>query len=78
MDTISTALSAAWLDAVRRAQSEMYRNLTKQLPQTAPSYPERKLTDVIERALIHGGLEPDRRTAKPAKGEPGHIVDRLV
>jgi hypothetical protein len=51
----------------------MHRSLEDQLPQTKTSYPERKLTDVIERALIHGGLEPDKR-ASPT----GHLVDRLV
>jgi hypothetical protein len=73
MNTISTALSTSWLDAVRRAQSAMHRSLVDQLPQTKTSYPERKLTDVIERALIHGGLEPDKR-ASPT----GYLVDRLV
>jgi hypothetical protein len=75
MDTIATALSTSWLDAVRRAQSVMHRNLAEQLPQTRASYPERKLTDVIERALIHGGLEPDKR-ADPTPS--GHLVDRLA
>jgi hypothetical protein len=73
MNTISTALSASWLDAVRRAQSSTHRSLEEQLPQTKADYSERKLTDVIERALVHGGLEPDKR-ASPA----GHLVDRLV
>jgi hypothetical protein len=75
MDTIATALSASWLDAVRRAQSAMHRNLAEKLPQTRASHPERKLTDVIERALIHGGLEPDKRV-DPAPS--GHLVDRLA
>lgn len=55
---ITTGLTAAWLDAVRRAQSDMTQRFAKQAPDTAPSYQERTLTDVIERAVKSGGAVP--------------------
>lgn len=55
---ITTGLTAAWLDAVRRAQSDMAQRFARQAPDTAPSYQERTLTDVIERAVKSGGAVP--------------------
>jgi hypothetical protein len=76
MDVISTALSASWLDAVHRVQSVPGRGLAGQLPQAKASFPERNLTDVIERALIRAGSEP----AKPerAAARSAHRVDKTV
>ncbi|CAL8974358.1 hypothetical protein GJ689_16395 [Rhodoplanes serenus] len=66
---ITTGLTAAWLDAVRRAQSDMSRRVQKQAPDTAPSYHERTLTDVIERAVKSGGAAPVAESQAPAAAQ---------
>jgi hypothetical protein len=76
MDVTSTALTAAWLDAVRRAQSEPVQRLARVAPQTAPAYDERMLTDAIERVLESGGMRP--QTDRPAPAANGHKVDIRV
>jgi hypothetical protein len=76
MDAVSTALSAAWLDAVHRVQSAPHRRLAEQAPQTQSSFPERTLTDVIERALTRAGSEPAKR--EDAAAQSDHHVDKLV
>jgi hypothetical protein len=63
MDPISTALTAAWLDAVRRVQSDRVQHLEEIMPDAKPSRAERTLTDVIASGLQSGGAEP------PATGE---------
>lgn len=60
MDPISSALTVAWLDALRRAQSANVQRLQQVAPQTKPSYSERTLTDVIERGLKLGGAAPQQ------------------
>jgi hypothetical protein len=70
MDAISTALTNAWLDAVRRVQSAQ--------PQSQPvARDERTLTDAMEAALRHGGLDSkDAQWVDPAA--PGQVLDRSV
>lgn len=55
---LTTGLTAAWLDAVRRAQSDMTQRYARQVPESQPSYQERTLGDVIERAVKAGGAAP--------------------
>jgi hypothetical protein len=70
MDTASTALTGAWLQAVARLQA--------QPSQLAPvPAAERTMTDVIESALRHGGLDSlDPHWVDP--GAPGALVDLRV
>jgi hypothetical protein len=75
MDVISSALSVSWLDAVHRIQSVPQQRLAERAPHTRPSFPERKLTDVIERALVRAGAEPARREGA---ARSAHRVDRTV
>lgn len=58
MDPISTALTAAWLDAVRRVQSDRVQRLEEVMPDAKPAHDERGLTDAIERGLKSGGAAP--------------------
>jgi hypothetical protein len=68
MDAISTALTTAWLEAVRRVQSAR-----PPVQQVAPD--ERTLTDAMEAALRHGGLDSkDAQWVDPAA--PGQVLDR--
>lgn len=78
MDTTSTALTGAWLDAVRRAQSEMVQRLAQIAPQSRPSRAERTMTDVIESALRSGGAAPPRQSAAEPASSPPQMIDRLV
>lgn len=89
---ITTGLTVAWLDAVRRAQSDMTQRFARQVPEAAASYQERTLTDVIERAIKAGGAAPLPETRTPTaaaaeqpsptamvpKGITGRIVDIKV
>lgn len=74
MDPISTALTAAWLDALRRAQSANIQRLQQIAPQTKPDYAERTLTDVIERGLKSGGAAPQQAQSVAQTGKI-HKVD---
>jgi hypothetical protein len=75
MDPISTSLSVAWLDALRRAQSDMVQRLQQVSPQTKPGYSERTLTDVIESGLKHGGAAPKTNAVEPTgKGQRINIL----
>lgn len=76
MDPISTSLSVAWLDALRRAQSDVVQRLQKVAPQTKAGYSERTLTDVIESGLKHGGVTP-KANAVNATGK-GQRINILV
>ncbi|RAI45742.1 hypothetical protein [Rhodoplanes roseus] len=67
---ITTGLTAAWLDAVRRAQSDMTQRFAKVAPDTASSYQERTLTDVIERAVKAGGATPPPESKPPSATAP--------
>jgi hypothetical protein len=58
MDPVSTALTAAWLDAVRRVQSDRVQHLEEVMPQSQPTRGERTLTDVIASGLESGGAAP--------------------
>jgi hypothetical protein len=58
MDPISTALTVAWLDAVRRVQSERVQHLEEVMPQSQPARGERTLTDVIASGIESGGAAP--------------------
>jgi hypothetical protein len=58
MDTISTALTTAWLDAVHRVRSAAYQHFVQQVPQAKPSRSDRNLTDVIASALQDDGAKP--------------------
>jgi hypothetical protein len=80
MDVVATALTVAWLDAVRRTQSEV--PLAKQGPGPAES-----LGDVIENALRSGGqdslepgwVDPARPDAVPPDPlRPGQVIDLSV
>jgi hypothetical protein len=88
MDPVSMALTTAWLDAVRRIQSEQIQRYLQQSPQAAPSRDERTLTDVIERVLKSGGAGPEQAPgAEPMskqqqeerpQQQAAHRVDMLV
>ena len=58
MDPISAALTAAWLDAVRRVQSDRVQHLEEVMPHSQPTRGERTLTDVIAAGLESGGAVP--------------------
>ncbi|NVO13223.1 MAG: hypothetical protein HXX10_04230 [Rhodoplanes sp.] len=78
---ITTGLTAAWLDAVRRAQSDMTQRFARQAPDAAPSYRERTLTDVIERAVKSGGAAPppeSKAAAQPASTATERTVGRVL
>ena len=80
MDVASTALTAAWLDAVRRVQSERVQNIEKLMPQDGKGD---GLTAAIEGGLKSGGAAPlnpsDATDKNPVdKRPPVHIVDVLV
>lgn len=77
MDPISTALSIAWLDAIRRSQSDATQRLQEIAPQTRPSRNERTLTDVIESGLKHGGSAPLQADDAQPTGQ-GRNLDILV
>ena len=82
MDPIATALTAAWLDAVRRVQSERIRRLEEIMPD-APTGRVRNLTDLIEGGLKAGGAAPltesDTDQRPPTDARPTiHLVDLLV
>jgi hypothetical protein len=70
MDAISTALTTAWLEAVRRVQSAR--------PPVEPvARDERQITDAMEAALRHGGLDSqDAQWTDPTA--PGQVLDRRV
>jgi hypothetical protein len=72
MDIISTALTQAWLDAVRRAQSERLRSFREQAPEASVSASERTLTEVIESALVRGGVQPPE-TLAPADSAANQV-----
>lgn len=72
MDITATALTVAWLDAVRRVQSDAVRRFRDQVPQVEPAADERMLTDVIESALVNGGMQLQDPAAGP------HQVDKLA
>lgn len=83
MDPISTALTAAWLDAVRRTQSESVQRLHEAMPQSKPSRAERGLTDVIASGLESGGAAPlSEAQGQTGAGEgnafPKRVLDVLV
>jgi hypothetical protein len=68
MDIASTALTGAWLAAVSRLQSQP-------TPLTPIPASERTMTDVIESALRHGGLDSmDPQWVDP--NAPGALLDR--
>ena len=80
MDPIATSFTVAWLDAVRRVQSERIQNLEEVMPQSAPSD---RLTDIIEGGLKSGGAAPlmesdtDQRSKTDTRPSI-HLVDVLV
>ena len=83
MDTISTALTTAWLDAVFRARSADYQNFIQQVPQAKPSRSDRTLSDAIESGLQDAGAKPLQiiNQLEPAAGSAAAVathVDRLV
>lgn len=85
MDPIATALAAAWLDAVRRVQSDRVQRLDQLMPEPPPASGERQLTDIIEGGLESGGAAPPRQAdnGQPAHDRKDerpsiHLVDVLV
>jgi hypothetical protein len=70
MDAISTALTNAWLEAVRRVQSA--RPPVQQVVRD-----ERTLTDAMESALRHGGLDSQDGHWVDSTA-PGQVLDRRV
>ncbi len=83
MDPIATALAAAWLDAVRRVQSDRVQRLDRLMPEP-PLSDERQLTDIIEGGLESAGAAPPRQAdtdqrANDRHERPSiHLVDVLV
>jgi|KBSSwiStaDraftv2_1062776.scaffolds.fasta_scaffold4943325_1 hypothetical protein len=83
MDPISTALTAAWLDAVRRVQSDRVQRLEEIMPDAKPAHDERGLTDAIERGLKSGGAAPlavaqSEKRDGPDTGLTTRLLDVLV
>ena len=78
MDPVSIALTTAWLDAVRRVQSEDLQRYLQQSPQAAPARDERTLTDVIERVIKDGGASPSQAPGSVAQPQSPHQVDLRV
>jgi hypothetical protein len=81
MDPISTALTAAWLDAVRRVQSDRVQRLEEIMPDAKPSRAERTLTDVIASGLQSGGAAPpvtDETEKGDDTGPKIRVLDVLV
>jgi hypothetical protein len=83
MDPISTALTAAWLDAVRRVQSDRVQRLAEIMPDAKPRHDERGLTDAIERGLKSGGAAPlavaeSEKRDGPDSGLTTRLLDVLV
>jgi hypothetical protein len=83
MDPISTALTAAWLDAVRRVQSDRVQHLEEVMPQSQPSRADRTLTDVIASGLESGGAAPptvgeDEKDEKIGARPSVRVLDVLV
>ena len=85
MDPIVTALAAAWLDAVRRVQSDRVQRLDQLMPQPRPVGGELQLTDIIAGGLESGGAAPlrpgetDRRASDGNDARPSiHLIDVLV
>ena len=76
MDIISTALTAAWLDAFRRVQAEALAAERSQLSQAGAAGPPETLTDAIEGALRSGGAGP--QTVRPVPETSTGLVDRLA
>lgn len=74
MDPVSIALSTAWLDAVRRAQSESAQRLEEVAPHPRN---ERSLTQIIEGALKSGGMKPVNSKANLPPGI-GRLLDKLA
>ncbi len=83
MDPIATALTAAWLDAVRRVQSERIQRLEAIMPQPSSADGALPLTEAIEGGLKSGGAAPltksdtDQRTTPDVRPSI-HLVDVLV
>ena len=77
MDPVSTALSAVWLDALRRAQSPTIQRPQQIAPSTHPNRSERSLTDIIESGLKHGGATPLSADFTAVTNQ-GRKVDLLV
>jgi hypothetical protein len=80
MDPIATALTAAWLDAVRRVQSERTQNVEQLMPKQGSSD---QLTDVMEGGLKSGGAAPLNESDAQQQVETGprpslHLVDLLA
>ena len=81
MDTISTALTTAWLDAVRRARSASYQHFVQQVPQAKPPRTDRTRA-VIVTHLYGQEINPETYAICKAdmllKGEgenADHIID---
>jgi hypothetical protein len=70
MDAISTALTNAWLEAVRRVRSA-------QPPAPTVARDERTLTDAMESALRHGALD-SQDAQRVDSAAPGQVLDRRV
>jgi len=80
MDIVATALTAAWLDAVRRTRMAVPLNARQQGPADT-------FTEVVESALRHGGLDsldsswvdPTRIQTIPVDPtRPGQVIDLSV
>jgi hypothetical protein len=87
MDPISTALTAAWLDAVRRVQSDRVQRFEEAMPQSKPTRDERGLSDVIASGLESGGAAPLAPSESASESEsrdgdrnpfPKRVLDVLV
>ena len=74
MDPISTALTVAWLDAVRRLQSEALAAERSLVPPVADTGPPETLTAAIEGALRSGGAGADPGRPSTSAG----LVNRLA
>jgi hypothetical protein len=78
MDIVATALTAAWLDAVLKTRTAVP-------PGTEPTGRAESLTDVMENALRHGGIDSadpgwtdPARTVPPDPLAPGQVLNLSI
>ena len=78
MDPLSTALTTAWLDAVRRVQAEALRHQRHPVPAIETRRDDLALTDVIENTLRAGGAADRALDGWKRPAPSAESVDILV
>jgi hypothetical protein len=78
MDPVSTALTTAWLDAVRRVQAEALRHQRHPSLEIETQRDELALTDVIENTLRAGGAADQATDGWRRPAPTAESIDILV